>query len=154
MDEAIRVMNRVAELLKTRGVQVKTFTDSVSTSQNENLNRITEYHNSQNRELDISVHFNAYQFTPEGMGTEVLFITQQTLAAELSAAIASVGFKNRGAKKRTDLWFLNQTTMPSVLLEVCFVDSLADSDLYRERFEDVASAIVNVLAPKRKVLTV
>jgi N-acetylmuramoyl-L-alanine amidase len=67
------------------------------------------------------------------MGCEVLYLSQSTLAAQISAAIAAAGkFKNRGAKKRTDLYFLNETGMPAVLLEVCFVDSEADAALYRK----------------------
>ena len=42
------------------------------------------------------------------MGTECLYLSQAELAAQVAASIASVGFKNRGAKKRTDLYFLNQ----------------------------------------------
>jgi N-acetylmuramoyl-L-alanine amidase len=74
-----------------------------------------------------------------------LFVTQQALAGHIASAIASVGFINRGAKKRTDLFFLNQTVMPSILIEVCFVDSMADADLYREKFDAVCEAIANVL---------
>ena len=59
------------------------------------------------------------------MGTECLFLSQAELAAQVAASIASVGFKNRGAKKRTDLYFLNKTDMPAILIEVCFVDSQA-----------------------------
>jgi hypothetical protein len=80
------------------------------------------------------------------MGTEVLYVTQQNLASETAAAIASAGgFLNRGPKKRTDLYFLNNTAMPAVLLEVCFVDSSADADLYRRNFEAICKAIAEVI---------
>ena len=71
------------------------------------------------------MHFNAYVETDKPMGTEVLFVTQPTLAGEMSAAIANAGdFIDRGAKKRTDLFFLNSTEMPAILIETCFVDSI------------------------------
>ena len=124
VDEARRVVERVAEELRDRGVDVKTFHDDTSHSQNENLKTIVNYHNAQTRELDVSVHFNAFEQIDKPMGTEVLYVTQSALAGQLSAAIASCGFINRGAKKRTDLYFLNNTEMPSVLLEICFVDSI------------------------------
>ena len=54
-------------------------------------------------------------------GTEVLYVTQQTLAAQLSSAIASCGFTNRGAKYRSDLYVLNNTEMPAVLLGGLFL---------------------------------
>jgi N-acetylmuramoyl-L-alanine amidase len=142
VNEARKVVERVAEFWREAGVGVKTFHDDTSTSQNQNLTTIVNYHNSQQRDRDVSVHFNAYTTTAAAMGTEVLYVTQQKLAADTSLAIAQAGtFINRGAKKRTDLYFLNNTAKPAVLLEVCFVDSSADADLYRANFETICRAI-------------
>jgi hypothetical protein len=106
-----------------------------------------DFHNSKVRQLDISVHFNAYEQVEKPMGCEVLYLTQSALAAELSAAISEAGeLINRGAKKRTDLFVLNNCAMPTVLLEVAFVDSEADAELYHENFPDIISAISDVLA--------
>jgi hypothetical protein len=144
VDEARRVVEELAEMLQERGIEVIVYHDDVSTTQNENLNRIVDFHNSQTRDLDMSVHFNAYVETEKAMGTEVLYVSQKNLAASLSQAIASVGFLNRGAKVRDDLFFLNSTEMPSVLLEVCFVDSEADAAVYRDNFSDICDAIADV----------
>lgn len=148
VNEARKVMDRVASELRSRGVKVVTYADTVSTSQNENLNRIVDFHNSKPRELDVSVHFNAYQTTAKAMGTEVLYLTQNKLAADLSKAIASNGFINRGAKVRSDLFFLNHTAMPSVLLETCFVDSESDCKIYRDKFNSICASIANVIGGK------
>jgi len=146
VDEARKVVDRLGEELEKRGVEVDVFHDNTSTSQGQNLNAIVNYHNSRERDLDISVHFNAYEQVEKPMGTEVLYLTQQSLAAKLSDAIAEAGgFIDRGAKKRTDLKFLNSTEMPAVLLEICFVDSEADCDLYGENFDDICDAIADVL---------
>jgi len=145
VDEARRVVEQVATNLALRGVGVKVFHDDVSKSQNENLNTIVNYHNAQTRDLDISVHFNAYEQVSKPMGTEVLYVTQGSLAAQMSSAIASVGFINRGGKKRTDLFFLNNTEMPAILLEVCFVDSEEDANIYREQFDNICRAIADLL---------
>lgn len=142
VDEARRVVDRVAQMLMDVGVPIQTFHDNVSTSQNENLNRIVNFHNAQKRDLDISVHFNAYQTTSKGMGTECLYITQDVLSARVSAAIAAAGgLIDRGPKKRTDLFFLNNTDEPAILIEVCFVDSKEDSECYKEEFEFICEAI-------------
>ena len=103
------------------------------------------YHNSKERDLDVSVHFNAYIETTSPMGTECLYITQSTLASHMAGAVAARGFVNRGAKKRTDLYFLNQTFKPSILMEVCFVDSAANADIYGREFDSVCGAIAGVL---------
>lgn len=144
--EARRVTEAVAENLRARGAQVVTFHDDVSTSQSENLERIVAFHNSCTRQLDISVHFNAYVACSGEMGTETLYRTQSTLATQMSAAIASAGkLKNRGAKKRNDLFFLNETDGPSLLLEIAFVDSTADAELYNTNYEAICEAIAATL---------
>ncbi len=141
VNEARRVVEAVATKLRNRSVSVKTFHDDTSRSQNENLNTIVNFHNKQVRDLDVSVHFNAYIETPSPMGTECLYVTQSALAARVASAVAACGFTNRGPKKRTDLFFLNQTAMPSILIETCFVDSAADADIYNKKFDAVCEAI-------------
>ena len=152
VDEARKVVEQIAAELRDRGVNVTTYHDDVSKSQNENLQRIVDFHNSKTRDLDISVHFNAYVETDKPMGTEVLFVTQGELAGEMSAAIADAGdFIDRGAKKRTDLFFLNNTAMPSILIETCFVDSSADAENYRSSFDVICEAIANELGGAEEV---
>lgn len=145
VDEARRVVERLADELHERNVEVVTFHDDTSHSQNENLNTIVNFHNDQERDLDVSVHFNAYIETTSPMGAECLYVTQGTLASHVAAALGGCGFINRGAKKRTDLFFLNQTMMPSILIEVCFVDSSADAAIYDRQFDAICSALANVL---------
>jgi N-acetylmuramoyl-L-alanine amidase len=146
VDEARRVVERVADKLEARGVEVYVFHDNTSTTQSENLECIVSAHNARDRQLDVSVHFNAYQPTDKKMGVECLFITQDELAADLSGAMAEVMMlPDRGAKKRTDLYFLNNTDEPAVLLEVAFVDSTADAAAYEENFDAVCEAIATVL---------
>lgn len=145
VDEARRVVNQLAENLTRRGIMVKTFHDDTSHSQNENLNTIVNYHNAQGRDLDISVHFNAYVETTSPMGVECLYVTQEALSTKISAAVASQGFINRGAKHRGDLFFLNNTNEPAILIETCFVDSEADAQLYGERFDRICNALALVL---------
>lgn len=147
VDEARKVVDNVVEMLEGRNVKVVKFHDDVSKSQSENLNRIVSFHNDHTRELDISVHFNAYVETHKPMGTEVLYVTQDGLAAEMSEAISDAGgFINRGAKVRTDLAFLNGTDMPAILIEVCFVDSECDTDLYAMNFGSICDAICYVIS--------
>lgn len=146
VDEARRVVDRVAELAKGAGCSVKVFHDNTSTSQSQNLNAITSWHNAQSRDYDVSVHFNAYKNTQSPMGVEVLYVTQQALAGEVSKAIAQAGgFINRGAKYRSDLAFLNNTSKPAILIETCFCDSTADSNLYRANFEEVCRRIAETI---------
>ena len=97
-----------------------------------------------NKQLDISWHLNA----GGGSGVEVLYYGESTkkLAAEISAAIAkALGVKDRGIKQRQDLFFLRKTTAHSILIEVCFIDSLVDMQKLTKTRNAVAEAVANVL---------
>jgi N-acetylmuramoyl-L-alanine amidase len=148
VDEARRVVEQLADELRNRNVDVMVFHDDTSHSQNENLNTIVNYHNKQERDLDVSVHFNAYEQTSKPMGCEVLYVTQSALATEVSRAIADCGFINRGGKKRSDLFFLNNTEKPAILIETCFVDSTTDADIYETEFYKICKRIADVLGGK------
>jgi N-acetylmuramoyl-L-alanine amidase len=149
VDEARLVVEKAANIMLDRGAQVAVFHDDTSKDQNTNLHTIVDFHNRQTRDLDVSVHFNAFEQTSKPMGVEVLYVTQGELAGQLSAAIAQAGgFINRGAKKRTDLYFLNNTDEPAILIEVCFVDSTSDANLYDGNLDTICDAIADVLAGK------
>ena len=140
VDQARRVVDRVAELLKKTSVGIVTLHDDTSTSQQQNLNAIVAWHNKQTRDYDVSCHFNAYNH--QAHGTEVLYLTQQTLAKKVCDAIVAAGhFTNRGAKYNGGLAFLNGTSKPAILLEVCFCDNTSDSNLYNQHFEAICEAI-------------
>lgn len=150
VDEARRVVERVAEALRALRQDVNTFHDDVSHSQNENLDRIVDWHNAQGRDLDVSVHFNAHQSTNQPMGTECLYVTQSTLAGVVADKIAAAGsLKNRGGKYRDDLYFLNKTEEPAILIEVCFVDSSADAATYEEHFTAICQAIAEAITARQ-----
>lgn len=150
VDEARKIMPRVADNLRALGVTVATFQDDTSKSQRENLNTIVNWHNKQDRDLDISIHLNAFEQTERPIGTECLYKTQQKLAATMAAAMANAGgFINRGPKKNDGLAFLNGTHKPAILLEICFVDSEADAKLYRKNFDLICSAIANTLVDRK-----
>jgi N-acetylmuramoyl-L-alanine amidase len=145
VDQAIKMMNAVAAKLKAAGVEVVTYTDTVSTSQSENLDRIVDFHNAQTRDLDVSIHLNAFDHSAHGV--EVLYVTQSSLASKVSAAIAEAGgFTNRGAKKRTDLAFLNGTEEPSILLECWFCDNTGDCQSADAKHDAIAEAIAESMS--------
>lgn len=86
--------------------------------------------NESGADLFIAVHFNA----GGGTGTEVWYHEgssaesyAESVSAELSAAL---GLRNRGPKATTGLYVLNRTTMPAILVEVCFVDTEQDADAW------------------------
>ena len=151
VDSAIKIMNRTAEYLREAGVDVITFTDTTSTSQSANLDRIVSFHNQQGpHELDVSFHLNAYEpTTSKKMGCECLYVSQEELSAELSEAMSdALDLPDRGAKYRSDLAFLNGTNAAAVLLEALFCDAKMDCDSFRDpdNFEALCRGIASVIA--------
>jgi len=150
VDCARAVVEETARLLRAVDVEVTTYNDDLSHSQDENLNRIVNFHNGCTRDLDVSVHFNAYQTTSSAMGTECLYLTQADLAEDIADAIAeATGLPNRGPKYRDNLFFLNSTAKPSVLVETVFVDSKKDAEVYTENFAAVCAALASALSGER-----
>ena len=86
--------------------------------------------NASGADLFIAVHFNA----GGGTGTEVWHYpgsSAESYAESVSTELASaLGLRNRGAKSTTGLYVLNRTTMPAILIEVCFVDTEQDADAW------------------------
>lgn len=163
--EARKVVDRVTEIceiLDPKGT-IK-YHENNMTNKTNNLNTIIKYHNSTDRDLDVSIHFNSSTFKDSkgndlkavdyAVGTETLYTSNngKVWAEKLTKAIAkSGGFKDRGAKKRTDLGFLNKTNKPSVLIELCFVNSKEDVRLYNKNFETICIAIAETLTGKKYV---
>jgi N-acetylmuramoyl-L-alanine amidase len=148
VDEAQRVVPRLAKFLRAMRCIVYEFVDHESTTQDENLAAIVDYHNTIDRDLDISVHFNASDGgnTSDPIGTEVLYVTQLDLADDVAMAIADAGdLIDRGPKQRTNLYWLNNTTAPAVLLEICFCNSSADAAAYNARFDAICEAIADAV---------
>ena len=146
VDEARRIVNQVASVLALHdGIDVVTFHDNVSQTQDQNLLAIVSWHEAKKADINISVHLNAFEKTSAPRGVEVLYRDEVEMAREMSAAIAGCGLIDRGPKERTDLYFLNSLPR-SILIETCFVDSETDARIYREMFNEICDAIANTLS--------
>lgn len=98
--------------------------------------------------LVIEVHFNDYN--GDAYGTECLYKPSgmKALASKVSAAIASCGFYNRGAKKRTDLANMNlcaRKGIPYILIETAFIDNKADMKLYHAKIYDLWGKVADAV---------
>lgn len=140
-----KVKNKVISLLKAAGHTVYDCTDDSGQTQSKNLANIVSKCNKHSVDLDISIHLNA----GGGTGTEVLYTSSsgKAWAEKVSKAVASaLGLKNRGAKKRGDLYVLNHTKATAILVECCFVDSQTDKNAWD--VDKCAEAIVEAVTGK------
>lgn len=144
--EAVKVVDRVYAILTNsyngRGYR---YHESTAQNQSQNLANIVNYHNSKDRELDVSVHFNSA--SASATGTECLYYDAKSLSAKMSTAMAkALDVHDRGPKERKELYFLRNTTKPAILLEVCFVSNKDDVAKYKANFERLCQAIAKTIA--------
>lgn len=136
------VKDAVAAKLRTLGHTVYDDTDETGSTQAQNLNNIVRNCNSHSVDLVISFHLNAYNGSANGV--EVCYYDQQSLAARVSAQLSKdIGWSNRGAKQRTDLYVLNSTKAPAILIELGFIDN--EADMAKWDVDKIANSIVYAL---------
>ena len=126
-----------------KGIKVVECLPSSASSHRDSLSKRCRAANYGNVDIFISIHHNA---CPGGYGSECLCIKggqQNALSERLSKVIleevCKLGFRNRGVKDRRDLYVINNTTMPAIIVECAFVDSVRDMNGYDS--EKVAEAI-------------
>lgn len=137
------MVDLVNEYLRKGGAFVKTA--KVDEANNYLELQVRHANNAGSMDVVVQIHFNA----GGGVGTEVLYTSSKgKVFAERVVKELSKHFKNRGAKKRTDLYWLNNTKAPSILIEICFVDSKSDTDYYKSNKRAIAKSIAEGIIGK------
>ncbi|MGS5515311.1 N-acetylmuramoyl-L-alanine amidase [Clostridioides difficile] len=137
----------IVKWLKQGGATI--YTGKIDKS-NDYLSEQCQIANKQDIDLAVQVHFNANNTTLNPMGTETIYKTNngKIYAERVNEKLATV-FKNRGAKSDVrGLYWLNHTKAPAILIEVCFVDSKADTDYYIRHKDIVAKLIAEGILNK------
>lgn len=139
------IINNVGGLviskLKSLGHTIIEVRPTSATSVMDSLNQRTTKANSNNVDLYVSIHANA----GGGTGTEVYTYKSKELkeARNVLNNLVSLGFRNRGIKGNS-LYVTGHTNASAMLIEICFIDTQADVDLYRSLgTEKIANAIVS-----------
>ena len=149
--EARKVKNEVIRLLRENKHTAYDCTVDNGTSQGNVLTKIVNKCNANKVDLDVSIHFNCGANDKQGnnksTGVEVWLYgansKAKTYAESVCKSISELGFKNRGVKYSTSLYFLRKTVNPAMLIECCFVDDKDDVERYD--YQSMAKAIVKGL---------
>lgn len=88
--------------------------------------------NESNCDLFFSIHLNASEGkTDKPLGVEVItFSNKFKEASDVLSNLVNLGFKNRGIKHNRNLYELKNTSCKSMIIEVFFVNSKADVELF------------------------
>lgn len=130
-----KVKDRLISNLRSAGNTAYDCTDDTKCSERQNLYNIVAKCNAHSVSLDFSMHLDAGRNDLRGDGSTggctVLVTGYHDYAVEVAGRIAkevsaALGIRNRGVVTRRDLYVLNHTNAPSILVECCFVDDADD----------------------------
>ena len=120
--------NQLKKELEKDGHKVKKVVcpEKVFKSKNEEKPYKLDIEKNGNYDLVLELHLNSSD-NKSANGTEVLYVsgTGKKYAEAIEKQLATV-FRSRGAKHRDDLYILNQTNAPAVVLETFFCTSKDD----------------------------
>lgn len=106
--------------------------------------------NEMGGDLFVSIHRNSSGMPNQYQGVETLVYSgggfPEEVAEDINEELENVGYINLGVEERPRLIVLNSTQMPAVLVEVGFINSDADNELFTTRFEETARAIAEGIA--------
>ncbi|KAJ51108.1 N-acetylmuramoyl-L-alanine amidase [Clostridium tetanomorphum] len=94
-------------------------------------------------DLFVSLHLNAFNGEANGCEVEYISSSGKVYADRICDEISKLGYRNRGAKYRNDLYVLRYTSMPAILIESFFCDSKSDCQIYN-KYNLVAAIIKGI----------
>lgn len=143
-DDTLRLVLAIGQILQNRGVDVEytRTTDIYETPFQKAMEA-----NEAGVDYFISIHRNSFEQDNIVSGVESLVYDlsgiKYRMAENINANLETVGFVNLGVKARPNLVVLKRTKMPAVLVEVGFLNSNTDNQLFDENFDDIALAIAD-----------
>lgn len=144
-EETRKVLNALIPLLEAKGHKVVNATVDTASTQSAYLRKSVEIANKSKADLFVSIHFNA----GGGNGCEAYTWKGEKVkqAVKICDNLSKEGFRNRGVKNGSNFYVVRNTTMVAILVEVCFVDSKKDCDLYKKvGIAKIAQAIADGIA--------
>lgn len=141
-DDTLRMVLELGEILQNNGIDIEyTRTTDVYESPYEKAMEA----NQAGVDFFISIHRNSYPTDNVVSGVESLIYDlsgiKLQMAENINEQLETVGFVNKGVKARPNLVVLKRTKMPAVLVELGFINSDTDNQIFDDNFEDIAQAI-------------
>lgn len=143
-DDTLRLALAVGEILANSGLTVGyTRTTDVYNSPVEKA----QIANRNGADLFVSIHRNSSQYPNQYNGVQTLLYDDSGIKAQMARNIneelSRVGFQNLGISIRPNLAVLRATKMPALLVEVGFINSDIDNEIFDTRFNEIAQAIAD-----------
>ncbi|MDO5392293.1 MAG: N-acetylmuramoyl-L-alanine amidase [Eubacteriales bacterium] len=145
-DDALKLTMAVGKILEDNGVDVE-YTRTTDVFQTP-FQKAT-IANQSGADYFISFHRNSSERPDQYTGVETLVYNKSgikyDLAQNILGALGELGFREIGVKERPGLVVLRRTNMPSVLVEMGFINSQKDNQMFDEKFDEIAQAIASAI---------
>lgn len=146
-DEVLQLAKDVGAKLTEYGYEVKY---TRTTDVYESPYQKAEKANEMGGDYFISLHRNYAVEDNLYYGVQSLVYSLESeadlaMARALNQQLELVGFQNLGVEEVQDLIVLRETKMPAVLLEVGFINSEIDNELWDTKYEEIVQAIVSAI---------
>lgn len=143
-DDALSLVLAIGPILENNGIQVLyTRTTDVYQTPLEKA----QIANDANVDFFISIHRNSFPEDNVVSGVESLVYdlsgVKYEMAQNINEQLETIGFVDLGVKARPNLIVLRRTKMPAVLVEVGFINSNTDNQLFDANFDAIARAIAD-----------
>ena len=157
-DDTLHIAQLIKKYLEEQDIVVITTRDKDKTT---SLYERCKIANKKNADLFVSIHRNAAE--EDGNGIEIWVNSKRRendikLAEAILNNLKNTEFQsNRGIKcgtikgKNTNYYVLNNTKMPSCLIELGFITDDKDNELFDKNIEDYAKAIASGIIEEIKV---
>lgn len=143
-DDVLRLANAVGEILARNGYDIE-YTRTGNLDQS--VVQKAQLANQAGADLFISLHRNKASYPGQYNGVQTLIYDRTgikpLMAENINSNLEGVGFRNINVETRPNLAVLRRTTMPALLVEVGFIDSERDNQLFDTRFDEIAQAIAD-----------
>ncbi|MDD7403390.1 MAG: N-acetylmuramoyl-L-alanine amidase [Butyribacter sp.] len=143
-NDTLNLALAVGNILENSGVDVLyTRTTDIYQSPNEKANIA----NRSDASYFISLHRNSSENPDTYSGVQTLVYEDAGIPAlfaqNINAALEKTGFANLGTSVRPNLAVLRGTNMPAALVEVGFINTEQDNQLFDLKFPEIAQAIAD-----------
>lgn len=139
---ALDIANKVISKLQSLGHEAWNARPSSASSVTDSLQKRCD--SAANASYLVSIHLNA----GGGKGSEVFAMSTagNALASKVLNELIALGFVNRGVKDGSGLYVIRNSIPVAILIEVCFIDTQTDTNLYNQLgAEAISNAIVKGL---------
>lgn len=143
-DDTLNLVLAVGNILQNQDVDVL-YTRTEDEYQSPT--RKAQIANESGADYFVSIHRNSSTQPNQYSGVQSLVYEDAgapaVFARNINNALAKVGFHNIGVEERKNLAVLRRTTMPAVLVEVGFINTDMDNQLFDTKFPEMARAIAD-----------